>query len=175
MLSINWQWISVHFSVMHLWVLKKKKTNKNISVRNFQFEMWAFLLQFLYKYPTIYLIICCLIMLIWVYMLHVELFKLNAHQKRLEIHTKREKTKKNRKTPNATNISENIRCIKGNVQFHFPLLHFSRRTFNANTIFLFFFHYMWYVCVCLQLRSNATDFSQILKQILRKSCIQTFR
>lgn len=81
--------------------------------------MFAFLLRFLDEYPTIYLIICCLAMLIWVYFFNVET---NAEQNRLDIYGKQQKIQ-SQNIPIVLNTIKDIRWIKGKVEFDFHRCH----------------------------------------------------
>lgn len=89
--------------------------------------MFPFLLQSLDEYPTIYLIICFLAMLIWVYLLYVET---NAEQKRLDIYGKQQKMQ-SQNIPFVLNTIKDIRWIKGEVEFYFHRCHTLKIVFQC--------------------------------------------
>lgn len=80
----------------------------------FYFEMFEFLSQFLEEYPSSYSIFCCLTLLIWLYLLHIET---NADRNRLDVHVKGQK-KLARNNPIALNTTKDIPWIKGKVEIH---------------------------------------------------------
>lgn len=78
--------------------------------------MFAVLLQFLDEYPTIYLIVGCLQLLLWMYFVQVEFFASNTDENRLDICLKA--CKRMQKISNDSSIAKEIQWIKGNVDFH---------------------------------------------------------
>lgn len=122
----RFQFIAIDVSV------SERETNKISRWKQFHFEMFAFLSQFLDVNPSIYLIICCSTLLLWLYLVHDEFFNSDAHQtSRLDVYLVHEK-KQTRKIPNHFNHQE-IPWIQGNARFRLPFPH----AFHANNTFLY--------------------------------------
>lgn len=138
----------------------------------FHFEMFAFLSQVLDVHPNIYLIICCTMLVLW---LHVAFINCDADQtNRLDVDSVHEKMQTLTFPNNSNHLG--IPSIKG------------RKTLNCDSGFHFRMHFMqikFYIYVQQQhqkehpqqrqRQSNATDFPQILKQILWKNSSQQCR
>lgn len=119
-------------SVHRYWRFSEREANKISRWKQFHFEMFAFLSQFLDVNPSIYLIICCSTLLLWLYLMHDEFFNSDAHQtSRLDVYLVHEK-KQTRKIPNNFNHQE-IPWIQGNARFRLPFPH----AFHANNISIF--------------------------------------
>lgn len=98
------------------WERLHSEKQTKYSWKQFHFEMFAVLLQFLDEYPTIYLIVICLQLLLWMCFVHVEFFASDADENRLDICLKA--CNRTRKIPNDLNIAKEIQWIKGKVDFH---------------------------------------------------------
>lgn len=139
--------------------------------------MFAFLLGFYDENPTIYLIVCCLALLLWIYFMYMELCTLNAcDQHRLDMSLLRQQKTK---TPT---ISSDLMCkeiawIKGKSWIWYADVDLAK---IYNSLILSLSRFLYYVYIIsmqishllfAQCQTNATDFPQILQQILQNTSL----
>lgn len=125
--------------------------------------MFAFLLRFYDENSTIYMIVCCLMLLLWLYFVHMEFFPSPVDSNRLDMDLCGQQKSETR-TISCDSMRKEIPWIKGKVEYYIRITQFATKKCSSHTLLNANKNSLFAQC-----QTNATDFPRILQQMLRST------